>query len=214
MSRARAALPRPDPGTPALWALRPEQAAPLLLGWHLVAERGGQQVEVVLTEVEAYAGSTDPGSHAFRGPTRRNGSMFGPPGRAYIYFTYGMHWCANVVVHPPGEAGAVLLRAGRIVAGMGAARARRPRARSDDTLASGPARLTRALGIDGSLDGVDLNDPASPIRLLPGALVTAAASSPRTGVAGEGSTTPWRFYLPGDPTVSRYRAAAARRGST
>lgn len=192
------------------WDLRPEQAAPLLLGWTLHSDLAGEQVSVILTEVEAYAGAQDPGSHAHRGQTRRNATMFGAGGRAYVYFTYGMHWCANVVVHPPGEAGAVLLRAGRVVAGVEVARTRRPKARSDAELASGPARLTKALGIDGAMDGVDLRDPSSPIRLLPGAPITQWSHSPRTGVAGSGAATPWRFYLPDDPTVSRYRPAGAR----
>lgn len=193
------------------WDARPERVAAQLLGWRLHSDLGGVGVAVVLTEVEAYAGAQDPGSHAHRGRTLRNASMFGPPGRAYIYFTYGMHWCANVVVQPEGEPGAILLRAGRIVAGWEAARARRPTARSDDHLASGPACLARALGIDGSIDGIDLRNPASPIRLIPRPPCHEWATSPRTGVSGAGAGTPWRFYLPGDPTVSRYRPATNRR---
>ena len=114
--------------------------------------RGSGRVAVRLTEVEAYAGPNDPGSHAFRGRTPRTEVMFGPPGHLYVYFTYGMHWCANIVCGPDGEcASAVLLRAGEVVAG------RRPRAparraaagRRDVDLARGPARLARALGLRG-----------------------------------------------------------------
>ena len=121
-----------------------EQVAPLLLGAVL---RAGP-VAVRLTEVEAYAGAGDPGSHAFRGRTPRNAVMFGPAGRAYAYFTYGMHWCLNVVTGPEGEASAVLLRAGEVVDGIDLARERRPGA-ADRDLARGPARLTKAIGVAG-----------------------------------------------------------------
>jgi DNA-3-methyladenine glycosylase len=139
-----------------------EDVAPRLLGAVLRHRTADGVVAVRLTEVEAYAGEgADPGSHAFRGPGRRNATMFGPSGRLYVYFTYGMHWCANVVCGPPGLGSAVLLRAGEVVEGLALARQRRVGARRDADLARGPARLTTALGIDGSQDGAGL-DPHRP----------------------------------------------------
>ena len=123
----------------------------------LISEVGGERVAVRLTEVEAYAGEgEDPGSHAFRGLTPRNATMFAEPGLAYIYFTYGMHWCTNIVTGPEGQASAVLLRAGEVVEGVEVARDRRPSARSDRDLARGPARLSVALRLTGDHDGSDL----------------------------------------------------------
>jgi DNA-3-methyladenine glycosylase len=184
--------------------------APALLGAHVAA--GG--VTVRLTEVEAYAGQADPGSHAFRGRTPRTAVMFGAAGHAYVYFSYGMHWCMNVVAGRDGEASAVLLRAGEVVDGHGAAAARRPGVAARD-LCRGPARLTRTLGVTGDLDGVDLLDPSSPLRLLPGAPAdpSRVRTGPRVGVAGAGAPLPWRFWLDGEPTVSPYRPAAPRRRS-
>lgn len=194
-----------------LLAAAPELVAPRLLGSRIVSDIGGARVVLRITEVEAYGGvGEDPGSHAFRGQTARNATMFGMPGLLYCYFTYGMHWCANVVTGPAGAASAVLLRAGAITEGIDAARARRPSARSDRDLARGPARLAAALGLDRATDGVDLLSRQSPVRLavtrhpLPLHLVT-----PRTGVAGPGGSTPWRFAAD-DATVSPYRPAAPR----
>lgn len=186
-----------------------EQGAPDLLGALLVC--GG--VAVRLTEVEAYAGESDPGSHAYRGRTPRTEVMFGPAGHAYVYFSYGMHWCLNVVAGPDGTASGVLLRAGEVVDGLELARSRRAGARDRD-LCRGPARLTRALGVTGEHGGLDLLDERSPLRLLlPGRPSGPVASGPRVGVAGEGAPTPWRFWVDGDPTVSPYRPAAPRRGA-
>jgi DNA-3-methyladenine glycosylase len=123
-------------------------------------------VAVRLTEVEAYGGPDDPASHGYRGRTRRNAAMFGPPGCAYVYFVYGMHWCLNVVCGPPGQALAVLLRAGEVECGLEQARARAPRL-ADRQLASGPGRLARALGVDGHLDGVDVTGSGPLTILLP-----------------------------------------------
>jgi DNA-3-methyladenine glycosylase len=189
-----------------LLGLPAPEAAEGMLGWLVTA--GG--VTVRLTEVEAYAGvGADPASHAHRGRTPRNGVMFGPPGHAYVYFVFGMHWCLNVVVEPAGQAAAVLLRAGEVVSGVDIARTRRGPVVADRDLARGPARLTRALGVDGSLTGTSLLD--GPIALSPGAgPVGPVLSGPRVGVVG-GADTPWRFWLAGDPTVSPYRPHAPRR---
>lgn len=183
------------------------QVAPDLLGCLLV----GHGVSVRLTEVEAYAGQgEDPGSHAYRGRTPRTAIMFGPAGRLYVYFTYGMHWCANVVTGPDGEASAVLLRAGEVVDGNELARERRPGA-ADRDLCRGPARLAKALALDRASLGLDLLDPASPVRLLPASHNPAAVrSGPRVGVAGLGADHPWRFWLDGERSVSPYRPAVRR----
>ncbi|MEO3926980.1 DNA-3-methyladenine glycosylase [Micromonosporaceae bacterium B7E4] len=184
-------------------------AARGLLGATLSA--GG--VTVRLTEVEAYAGSGgDPASHAHRGPTPRNAVMFGPAGHAYAYFTYGMHWCVNVVTGPDGEASAVLLRAGEVVDGLEIARSRRTAVRRDVDLARGPARLCAALGLDRSVYGryllgdglVRLRPPAVPVP--PESIETG----PRVGVTGA-HDVPWRFWIGGDPTVSDYRRHVPRR---
>jgi len=190
--------------------------APRLLGGVLsVVGADGALVRLRLTEVEAYGGAgVDPGAHSFRGPTRRNATMFGPPGHLYVYFTYGMHVCANIVVGAEGVGTGVLLRAGEVVEGLEAARARRLGARDDSELARGPARLTRALGIVLGDDGARIGQappdrfgfqvaPVPPQRI---------ANGPRTGVSGPGGSDafPWRFWLVGDPTVSPYRAHRPR----
>ena len=134
------------------------EVAPDLLGAVVEHRSPHGVVAVRLTEVEAYDGERDPGSHAFRGQTPRNAVMFGPPGHVYVYFTYGMHWCMNLVCGPEGVASAVLLRAGEVVVGEPLALARRTSAKSARDLARGPARLTVALGIDGAYDGADATD--------------------------------------------------------
>jgi DNA-3-methyladenine glycosylase len=176
------------------------EVAALLLGARL--ERGAMAVE--LTEVEAYEGAADPASHAFRGRTARNAVMFGPAGHLYVYFVYGMHWCANVTCGPDGQAAAVLLRAGRVVAGEDEVRARRPNARSWAELARGPARLADCLGLTGADTGLDLLARAGPVRLRLGPAATDIAVGPRVGVA-TAHDEPLRFWLAGDPTVSSYR---------
>jgi DNA-3-methyladenine glycosylase len=187
--------------------------APRILGSLLTSRIGGSDVTIRVTEVEAYGGvGEDPGSHAFRRLTARNASMFGPPGHAYAYFTYGMHWMMNIATQPEGIAGAVLIRAGEIVDGVDAARQRRQTCERDRDLCRGPARLATALAIDGSCDGLDLLDPASGLSLtLAPEAATQVVTTRRTGVAGAGASTLWRFILPGEPTVSPYRAAVIRR---
>ncbi len=140
--------------------------APRLLG--AVLRHG--EVACRITEVEAYDGSGDPGSHAYRGPTARNAVMFGPPARLYVYFTYGMHYCCNVVCGPEGSASAVLLRAGEIVDGLDVARSRRTTAKGDRDLARGPANLCRALAIGAQENGHDLTSGTAhpdPARRVP-----------------------------------------------
>jgi DNA-3-methyladenine glycosylase len=202
--------------TPADLAGRPEEIAPSLLGAVLrVAWPGQATVTAHLVEVEAYAGTgEDPASHAHRGPRRANLLLFARPGLLYVYFTYGMHWCANVVSHPgtPGAGGGILLRAARIDTGLDLARARVPRPVPERELARGPARLARALGITGAAGGLDLvADPRSPVRLLPGTPPGEIRSGPRVGVSGTAAATPWRFWDAAAPEVSAYRPAAPRR---
>ena len=247
---AGAVLPRGFFARPAL------EVAPRLLGCVLEHETAEGLVAVMLTEVEAYDGSADPASHAYRGRTGRNAVMFGGPGHAYVYFTYGMHFCVNMVCQPEGTASAVLLRAGRVIDGIPLAAARRAAARSGarrgaggpggsgrpgsggpggagsggpggagaagtagpaagHDLARGPARLCQALGIGRSLDGADVCDPASPLRILPpretgsGQAVPDVSCGPRVGISAA-AERPWRFWLTGDPTVSPYRPHVPR----
>jgi DNA-3-methyladenine glycosylase len=175
------------------------EVAPRLLGATLT--HGG--VTVRLTEVEAYDGDRDPGSHAHRGMTARNEVMFGPPGHLYVYFTYGMHHCCNVVCGPEGQASAVLLRAGEVVDGLDTARGRRGRS-TDRDLARGPGRLCQALGIDLADNGLDLDG-----LLLPGDPVTEVSTGPRVGLR-LAAERPWRFWITGEATVSRYVPAKPR----
>ena len=205
--QAAGLVPREFLGRPAV------EVAPDLLGCVLEHQTADGLVAVALTEVEAYAGEVDPASHAYRGRTGRNAVMYGPPGHAYVYFTYGMHFCVNVVCLPEGTASAVLLRAGRVVAGEGLARHRRPVDGPARDLARGPARLCQALGIDRALNGADLCDLVSPLRLRKSAQPaeeTLIRTGPRVGVR-EGADVPWRFWLDGEPTVSVYRPHVPRR---
>jgi len=204
------------------------EVAPDLLGCVLEHQTEAGLVAVRLTEVEAYAGRSDPASHAYRGKTRRNAVMFGPPGHAYVYFTYGMHFCVNMVclgeegpISGDGAFGdgasAVLLRAGAVIAGEDLARARRTAAAASIAsrdLARGPARLCQALDIDRQLDGADICAAGSPLRVCTGAGNPARsvkiATGPRVGVSSA-ADIPWRFWVDGDPTVSVYRAHVPRR---
>ncbi|KOV69667.1 DNA-3-methyladenine glycosylase [Streptomyces sp. MMG1121] len=193
------------------------EVAPDLLGRILVRTTPEGLIAVRLTEVEAYDGPNDPGSHAYRGRTARNEVMFGRPGHVYVYFTYGMWHCMNLVCGPEGRASAVLLRAGEVIEGADLARKRRLSARNDKELAKGPARLATALGIDRALNGTDACAPGeTPLRMLTGTAIPAhqVRNGPRTGVSGEGGdgdVHPWRYWVADDPTVSPYRAHAPKR---
>jgi DNA-3-methyladenine glycosylase len=175
------------------------EVAPDLLGSRISC--GGVTVE--LTEVEAYAGLGDPASHSYRGPTPRNEVMFGPPGRVYVYFIYGVHWAVNLVCQPDGHAGAVLLRAGRVVDGHDLAAERRGDV-PDRKLARGPGNMAAALGAAGPMTGSTLWD--GPIRWAPHDHETPVAFEvgPRVGVS-KAADIDLRFWIPGDPTVSAYR---------
>jgi DNA-3-methyladenine glycosylase len=185
--------------------------APRLLGAVVVSTVGGAEVALRLTEVEAYSGLGDAASHAFRGRTARNAVMFGPPGHLYVYFTYGMHWCANIVCGADGQAEAVLLRAGTVLRGLDAACARRPAARTSADLARGPARLASVLGITRDQYGVDLCDDTAPVRLDRLARYRAAsvAQGPRVGIT-VAADRPWRFWLVNEPSVSVFRPGTRR----
>ena len=195
-------------------ALPAVRLAPRLLGAVLRSRIDDAEVAVRLTEVEAYEGRDDPASHAFRGSTARTAVMFGAAGYLYCYFTYGMHWCANIVCGEVGLASAVLLRAGEVVDGLPAARARRPAARGDAVLASGPARLAQCLGLTGSQNGVDLCDPTSAVVLesMPARRLRGTAHGPRVGIT-VAVDQPWRFWLTDDPSVSVFRPGGRRRSA-
>jgi DNA-3-methyladenine glycosylase len=184
--------------------------APELLGCVVEHQTDEGLVAVRLTEVEAYSGDIDPASHAYRGRTARNAVMFGQPGHVYVYFTYGMHFCMNLVCEGVGVASAVLLRAGEVVDGTELARTRRGGVAARE-LARGPARLTVALGIGREANGVDACSPVSALRVRRGHLGDAhVLAGPRVGVSA-GAQTPWRFWLDGESTVSPYRAHVPKR---
>ena len=189
--------------------------APVLLGAVLMSRVDGAEVAVRLTEVEAYNGLDDPASHAFRGETPRNAVMFGPAGFLYCYFTYGMHWCANVVCGPDSVATAVLLRAGEVVRGVDVAMSRRPAARTPRELARGPARLASCLALDRDANGLDLCDPESPVRLesLGAPPPDLVRTGPRVGIA-VATERPWRFWLDGEASVSAFRVGGRKRTPT
>ncbi len=196
---------------PAAFYARPSlEVARDLLGCRLT----DGAVTVRLVELEAYTGLTDPASHSYRGKTPRNAIMWGPPGKLYVYFTYGMHWCMNVVCRPADEASAVLFRAGEVVAGLDVAQARRPDVRERD-LGRGPARLARLLNVTGEDNGLDLTGKA-PLTLLAGERVPDAVvrTGPRVGLnprMGEAAEWPWRFWVDGSPAVSPFRPGVLRK---
>ncbi|GAB3668645.1 DNA-3-methyladenine glycosylase [Actinocorallia lasiicapitis] len=187
-----------------------ETVARGLLGCVFARHSPEGTVAVRLTEVEAYAGEQDPASHCFRGKTPRNSVMYGEPGHAYVYFTYGMHFCVNLVCGPDGFASAVLLRAGEVVEGAELAAVRRAGS-SERDLARGPARLCQALGIRREQNGLDVCGDGE-LTLGPGPTVPPELilSGPRTGVS-TAKDTPWRFWISGEPSVSPYRRHTPRR---
>ncbi len=193
--------------------------APRLLGGILCTRVDGVSVAVRLTEVEAYHGRgtgpvPDPGSHARMGRTERNATMWGAPGHLYVYMSHGIHSCVNVACSPDGVASGVLLRAGEVIEGMDAATARRPTSRAPRDLARGPGRLGKAIGlvsarhngIDALAGGAERAGALARLWLRDEPL-TELASGPRVGVSGRAGTAafPWRFWIPGDPTVSPFR---------
>ena len=208
MNAADPVLPR------SFFARDPLDVAPELLGKLLVrrAPEGDRAGRIV--EVEAYRGADDPASHAFRGPTPRTTTMFGPAGHLYVYFSYGMHWCANVVCARPDEAAAVLIRALEPVRGVEAMTAARPGARRPVDVSNGPAKLCEALGITGTDDGADLRSGDRGIRIVDDGTPPPAEPGvgPRVGIS-VAVEQPWRWFDPQSPFVSRApgpRAAVAR----
>lgn len=182
----------------------PAAAAVALLGAGLRAPTGLFRI----TEVEAYGGGSDPASHAFRGRTPRNAVMFGPPGFAYVYRSYGLHWCLNVVSGVDGTAEAVLIRAAERVRDPGDPDPSLPERRR----ARGPGRMTAAAGITGADGGTDLCATSGPVGLveLPGPVADAVRRGPRVGIT-VGVDVPWRFWLDGEPSVSAFRVGTPRR---
>jgi DNA-3-methyladenine glycosylase len=180
----------------------PRAVAPQLLNKVLRNLEDGRAGRIV--EVEAYCGAIDPGAHSFRGRTARTATMFGPPGRLYVYFTYGMHWCCNPVCGEEGEGVAVLLRALAPVAGLERMRAARPASRADRDLCRGPARLCAAMGIGGAHDGIDLVTGQGGFVIVDDGVPPPAEPviATRIGLT-RGAESPWRWYVPGDPHVSR-----------
>ena len=179
------------------------EVAPMLLGWTISHRSDAGTVTVALTEVEAYAGESDPASHAYRGRSPRNSVMFGPAGFLYCYFSYGMHWCCNVVTGPDDKASAVLLRAGRVVEGVDLAHTRRGGRVSEASLARGPANLAQALGLGREQNGADLLSGGA-VSLSPRSVSGQVSSGPRVGIS-VAHDTPWRFWLTGEPSVSAYK---------
>lgn len=164
-----------------------------LLGWTLESTIGDLETAVMITETEAYAGELDPASHAFRGRTSRNAAMFGPAGTLYVYRSYGIHWCMNVVVGEPGVPHAVLLRAGEPTSGVETMVSRRGR---EHDLANGPGKLCQALGVTGEHDGWDLR--AQPLRLVPGPGLgdREVRRTRRVGIS-KAKEHPWRYVVEG-----------------
>jgi len=217
------------PALPSSWTrLSPDfcrrdarEVAPELLGWIFCADSGSPEGRSGLprgrsglprgrsglprgriVEVEAYVQDGDAASHSHNGPTPRNGVMFGEPGRLYVYFTYGMHWCANVVCGEQGSGEAVLIRAVRPLAGLQSIRERRPRARRDRDLTNGPAKFCQAFEVDGDANGSDLCGTGPFSLWSDGARPERIDVSPRIGIS-RAVELPWRWFDPDDENVSR-----------
>jgi DNA-3-methyladenine glycosylase len=184
---------RPEGGAAARLVGDVFAVAQRLLGCRIRSAFGGRVTEVMLTEVEAYAGADDPASHAYRGRTVRNAAMFGPAGTLYVYRSYGIHWCMNIVVGEEDLPHAVLLRGGEITEGRGTIERRR---RRRDHLTNGPGKLCEALGVTGDHDGSSVID--GPVRLLPGSLPAGRPilATPRVGIS-KAAEEPWRFVAVG-----------------
>lgn len=195
------ALPR------SFYARDARVAAPALLNKILLCANGRSGR---IVETEAYRGENDPASHSHRGRTPRNEVMFGEPGLLYVYFTYGMHWCANAVCGEAGVGEAVLLRALEPLQGLAQMQTARPKARRERELCSGPARLCQALGIDGSLNGADLISGTAGVMIVDDGTPPPSkpGTSPRVGIS-RATELPWRWFVPGNEHLSRRRAAAA-----
>jgi DNA-3-methyladenine glycosylase len=185
----------------AFYRRDPRAVAPELLNKVLVAA-DGRRARIV--ETEAYCGPIDAAAHTYRGKTARNATMFGPPGHLYVYFTYGMHWCANTSCGVVGEGVGVLLRAAEPLAELDHMRALRPAARRDRDLCSGPARLCQAFGIDRRLDGIDLVRGEAGLAIVDDGIPPPAdpAIGPRVGIR-HAAHEPWRWYVRGNPNVSK-----------
>ena len=184
----------------AFYARDPRVVAPELLNKVLIRDRRAGRI----VETEAYCGSEDPGSHTYRGMTPRNRVMFGPPGGLYVYFTYGMHWCANAVCGDDGDGVAVLIRALAPLEGLDEMWAARPRARRERDLCSGPAKLCQALGLDRDFDGADLVSGDRGITIADDGTAPPdeAGNGRRIGLSA-GAEHPWRWWVTGEPNVSR-----------
>lgn len=185
----------------AFYARDTVQVAMDLLGKHLVRIRGRRRLQGRIVEVEAYRGSDDPASHAFRGLTPRNAPMFGEPGHAYVYFTYGNHHCLNITTQAGGKPGAVLIRAIQPTDGLSTMRQLRQNV-SDSELTNGPGKLTKALGIDKSLNEVDMTKRGLLFVTGSEGVKFEIVRSARVGIR-QGTDRLWRFYIANNPYVSR-----------
>ena len=209
-------LPGFEPATRDFFARDSLVVGPELLGAVLARTDADGTVAIRLTEVEAYGGERDPGAHAFRGRTARTASMFGEAGHVYCYFTYGMHHAVNLVTGLVGQPYGCLVRAGEVVLGADLARARReakPRVSPlpDWQLARGPACVAQCLAATREVDGADLFGGQWSVWLPEQHLVLPHSTGPRVGLSGpsgDGDAFPWRYWLPGEPSVSAYKAAA------
>jgi DNA-3-methyladenine glycosylase len=190
----------------AFFAGAPSSVARLLIGATVVVDG---VIEAEITEVEAYGGSEDPASHAARGPTPRSAIMFGPPGVLYVYRSYGIHHCANIVTCADGVPGAVLVRAAAVVRGLAEVRRRRPSTLCDDRLLSGPGNLCRGLGLTLADNGLDITAADSRVALVPATGEEPVSVGPRVGIS-RAIDVPHRVWRTDDPSVSGRKAGQAR----